>query len=124
MQLNYGQSNTLLFNISYANRAPNPVELFSDGLHHSAAIIELGDIRFEQEKALKLSLSSIHKNLFKKGDNLSISPHLSNINDFILIEPTTLDLTTRGAFPVWEYRQTDALLMGIDMDYTINITEG
>ncbi len=123
LHLNYSQSNMLLFNISYANRAPNPVELFSDGLHHSAAIIELGNIRFDQEKALKLSVSSIHENLFKSAGNLSISPYLSNIKDFILLEPNGLDLTTRGAFPVWEYIQTDALLLGVDIDYNIDITK-
>lgn len=118
----YGQQNSLLMNVSIANRAPNPVELFSDGLHHSAAIIELGDLRFNQETAIKFSLSSEHQNFFNTG-NLTISPYISNIKDFILLEPTGLDFTIRGSFPVWEYKQTDALLYGIDIDYGIDITE-
>ncbi len=122
LNFSYGESNTVLLNVSYANRAPNPVELFSDGLHHSAAIIELGDLRFDQEKALKLSLSSIHANVFNSG-NITVSPHLSSIKDFILLEPTGLELLTRGAFPVWEYKQTDALLYGVDIDYNIDITK-
>lgn len=118
----YGTQNSLLFNVSYANRAPNPVELFSDGLHHSAAIIELGDLRFDQEKALKFSLSSTHQDLFGIG-SLTISPYLSSIRDFILLEPTGLEFTIRGSFPVWEYMQTNALLYGVDIDYGVAITD-
>ncbi|WP_378179917.1 TonB-dependent receptor [Aquimarina sp. SS2-1] len=118
----YGNQNGLLFNVSLANRAPNPVELFSDGLHHSAAIIEFGDIRFDQEKALKISISSEHSDLFGFG-SLTISPHLSIINDFILLEPTGIEFTIRGSFPVWEYKQTNALLYGIDIDYGVAIAD-
>lgn len=118
----YSNQNSLLFNISYANRAPNAVELFSDGLHHSAAIIELGDLRFEQEKSLKFSLSNNTPNLFNLG-SLTISPYVSFIDNFILLEPTGVDFTIRGSFPVWEYKQTEVLLYGIDIDYDLNITK-
>ncbi|MHA7056825.1 TonB-dependent receptor [Aquimarina sp. M1] len=118
----YNDGNALLANVSFANRAPNPVELFSDGLHHSAAIIELGDLRFDQEKALKFSVSSTHQDLFGIG-SVIISPYLSKIQDFILLEPTGLEFTIRGSFPVWEYKQTNALLYGVDIDYQIDITD-
>lgn len=118
----YGNQNSFLFNVSYVNRAPNPVELFSDGLHHSAAIIELGNLDFDQESALKFSISSENEDLFGIG-NLKISPYLSLIDNFILLEPTGLDFTIRGSFPIWEYRQTNALLYGIDVDYGLNITK-
>jgi iron complex outermembrane receptor protein len=39
-------------NISLAMRNPNPLS-FSDGLHHSTGIIELGD--YDKEVAVKLS---------------------------------------------------------------------
>ncbi|GAA4276087.1 TonB-dependent receptor [Aquimarina mytili] len=122
LNYSYGNQNTLLFNASYVNRAPNPVELFSDGLHHSAAIIELGDLNFDQESALKFSLASEHENIFGIG-RLKVSPYLSLIDNFILLEPTGVDFTIRGSFPIWEYRQTNALLYGIDVDYGLDITE-
>ncbi len=118
----FSSNNSLLFNTSLANRAPNPVELFSDGLHHSAAIIEVGDLRFNSEKALKFSLSAVFSNLFNSG-TLTISPYLSVIKDFILLQPTRIDYTIRGAFPVWEYKQTDARLYGLDLDYGLRISE-
>ena len=53
--LKNGLSTTI--NLSYSTRSPNASELFSDGLHHSLATIELGDLRMKQEKGLKLLLS-------------------------------------------------------------------
>ncbi len=110
-------------NASFVNRAPNPVELFSDGLHHSAAIIELGDLRFEQEKALKFSGSYSNENFLKSKGSFIASPHVSIIDDFILLQPTGVEQTIRGAFPVWEYKQTRALLYGIDIDYKVKFTD-
>ncbi|HET8735924.1 MAG TPA: TonB-dependent receptor, partial [Pricia sp.] len=54
----------------------------------------------------------------RKGDrfNFSVQPFLQSIHDFILIEPTGVQQTIRGNFQVWEYRQTDARLLGVDMD--------
>jgi len=99
------------FNYALAQRAPNPAELFSDGLHHSAARIELGDIRIKSETSHKLMLT-YQRNFNRWG--FSLEPYANFINDFILLEPTGVELNIRGAFPVWNYRQTDARLLGVD----------
>ncbi|MEM9649304.1 MAG: TonB-dependent receptor [Bacteroidota bacterium] len=52
-----GPGDRLKFNYTLAQRAPNPSELFSDGLHHSAARIELGDLRIDSETSHKVSAS-------------------------------------------------------------------
>jgi len=101
----------LRFNYAYSQRAPNPSELFSDGLHHSAARIELGDLRIKSETSSKLS-ASLERNTNTWG--YTLSPFLNSIKDFILVEPTGVEFTIRGAFPVWSYRQTDAVLLGVD----------
>ena len=99
------------FNASYITRNPNPAELFSDGLHHSIATIELGDLSLKQENAWKFSLTAQ-----QQKDNFSwdVSPYLNRINDFIQLVPEGLEYTIRGAFPVWSYQQTNALIAGID----------
>ena len=104
----------LTLNYNLANRAPNPSELFSDGLHHSAARIELGNLRIKQEQSHRLSGSFAYNNN-QFSSNIEI--YYNIINDFVYIEPseTGFEQTTRGAFPVWEYKQTDARLMGIDL---------
>ena len=107
-------------NYAFSNRAPNPSELFSDGLHQSAARIELGDLRFEKETSQKVgvTLSRKHKNW-----SFSLAPFANYINNFLLIEPTGSIQTIRGNFPIWEYRQTDARLLGIDIDNSIALTK-
>ena len=42
-------NNTIFINHALSSRAPNPAELFSDGLHNSIARIEVGDLRFKSE---------------------------------------------------------------------------
>jgi iron complex outermembrane receptor protein len=110
----------ILFNYSLASRAPNPSELFSEGLHHSASRIELGDLRFKSEKDFKFTLT-FQKNSGKFS--FYISPFVNTINDFILIEPVRIQKDLRGSFQVWEYRQTDAQLVGFDMDASYVFSE-
>lgn len=100
-------------NLSLASRSPNPSELFSDGLHHSTGQIELGDLRLEKEKAVKISTA-----LAYASDKFAfeVNPYLNLINNFTLLEPTGLEQSNRGAFPVWQYRQVNARVMGIDVN--------
>ncbi|TMM57476.1 TonB-dependent receptor [Maribacter algarum] len=109
----YEPNNSSNFRLNYAlaQRAPNPSELFSDGLHHSAARIELGDLRISSETSHKVSLSQ-SKDFDSWG--YSVEPYVNFISDFILLEPTGVEFTIRGAFPVWTYRQTDTRLIGVD----------
>lgn len=107
------------FNYGLVNRNPNPAELFSDGLHHSAAIIELGDIRFEKETAHQLSTSL--KGTYK-AITFELAPYINSIHNFILLQPIDIAYTIRGAFPVWEYQQTNARLLGLDVDATATLS--
>lgn len=102
----------LISNLSSASRAPNPSELFSDGLHHSLSSIEFGDLQLSSEQSLKIGagLQGELKNL-----GFSIQPYFNYINNFIVLEPNGIETTIRGAFPVYSYRQTNARLYGIDI---------
>ncbi|MGF1558194.1 MAG: TonB-dependent receptor [Flavobacteriaceae bacterium] len=111
LNYDFGKDSELRFNYALSQRAPNPSELFSDGLHHSAARIELGDLRIQSEASHKVSLS-LQKSGIEWG--YEVSPYINSITDFILLEPSGVEFTIRGAFPVWAYRQTDALLLGVD----------
>lgn len=107
-----GNQNSLIFNYGLSNRAPNPSELFSDGLHHSAARIELGDLRIKQETSNRVSGSY---QFTKESVSLNFEAFYNHISDYILIEPTGTEQTIRGAFPVWTYNQTNATLFGVDV---------
>jgi iron complex outermembrane receptor protein len=110
----------LFTNYSMSSRAPNASEQFSEGLHHSASRIELGDLQFTSETAHKISLT-----LQKRGErfDFTVSPFATKINDFILIEPTGIRQTIRGNFQVWEYRQTHAQMYGLDLDASLSLND-
>lgn len=119
-QYSFGKDYDWYFNLSRAVRNPNPSEFFSDGLHHSSGMIELGDLRLEQEKSNKISTS-----LQKKWQKLkmNLNPFLNYIEDYMFLKPVGFETTIRGAFPVWEYQQTNALLTGVDFNSEWQISE-
>ena len=99
-------------NVGLATRSPNPSELFSDGLHHATGQIELGELRLDKEEAVKISttLSYASKKL-----SFEVNPYVNLINNFTILLPTGMQQTIRGTFPVWEYSQVNARLMGVDI---------
>lgn len=110
----------LLGNAGLAVRNPNPSELFSDGLHHSTGTIELGYLRIDKEKAVKLSATVLDT----EGDfTFSAMPYANIIKDYIFLQPTGAEYTIRGSFPVYAYRQTDALLAGLDVQAAWQVSD-
>ncbi|WNB17855.1 TonB-dependent receptor [Marivirga arenosa] len=100
-------------NLSWSQRAPSINELYSQGLHHSVAAIEEGDDQLLPETSLKW----IHSFQFNWNEKLklNIDAYASRINNYIYLEPEEPRLTIRGAFPVYQYRQTMASLYGTDI---------
>lgn len=119
MQQKFSEAFSVNLNYGYINRSPNPSELFSDGLHHALATIELGVLGIENETAQKALLSMTYK---KKKLSAILSGHYNAIADYILLEPSGIDQTVRGAFQVWQYRQTAANVYGIDFDWQWEIS--
>jgi iron complex outermembrane receptor protein len=119
-QYSFGNEYEWYFNISRTVRNPNPSEFFSDGLHHSSGMIELGDLRLKQEKSNKIS-TSLQKQW--KNFKVNINPFLNYIEDYMFLKPVGFETTIRGAFPVWEYQQINALLTGIDLNSEWQISE-
>jgi len=116
--------NTFLFlNLGYISRSPNPSELFSDGLHHALATIELGELRLKQERALK-NLLSIEKSI---GDfRYTLVAYWSKISDYIVLEPSAegIDQARNSAFLVRQYRQLPKVnLSGIDAEISYRFSE-
>ncbi|WP_298781643.1 TonB-dependent receptor [uncultured Polaribacter sp.] len=109
----------LLANYGLASRVPNPSELFSDGLHHSAARIETGLLTIDKEIANNF-IVSLEKSNTDFG--FVISPYYKHIKGFIQLIPVGITTTIRGAFPIWQYNQVDAQIFGVDIDVNKKIT--
>jgi len=106
-------NSSLIFNYGLSNRAPNASELFSDGLHHSAARIELGDLRIQKETSNRISGTYSYKG---EKASINIEGFFNHIQDFIYLEPSGVETTIRGSFPVWEHKQINATLFGVDLN--------
>ena len=106
---------SIFINYSLSSRSPNPSELFSEGLHHSSARIELGDLRFKSEVGQNIAVTY---EKIKKKYSLVINSFVNKINNFIFIEPVDIQQTIRGSFQVWEYKQTNARLFGADISFS------
>ena len=50
--------------------------------------------------------------------DFELNPYLNSVQNFIQLIPTGVETTNRGAFPVFEYEQVNALLYGIDAHAT------
>ena len=122
---NYIPTENLNFklNFSRTERAPNAAELFADGLHHSAAIMEEGDLSIKKEAIYNLNFSALAKANVLKGLTLEINPYLMFSDSFINQIPTDVKSTNRGVFVVWSYQQIKARIFGIDADAELKISE-
>lgn len=109
----------LLANAALAMRNPNPSELFSDGLHHSNGTIELGNLGIKKEQALKLSATLLRQH---GSFRLEATPYLNAIRDFIYLNPTGVEYTIRGTFPVYSYAQDNVVMAGLDLHTDWDIT--
>ncbi|WP_162054076.1 TonB-dependent receptor [Pontibacter pamirensis] len=101
-------------------RAPSVNELFSDGVHHSAATYEVGDPELGSEQAYNFEASVNYFGNTRLNGQLSLYHNF--INNYIYQAPLANPvLTIRGAFPAFRYRQTDATFSGVDLSLEYNL---
>lgn len=106
-------------NLGGYSRSPQVNELYSSGLHHSAAAIEYGDEFLKAERGIKW-VSTIDGKV-RERFRWEIVPHLAWVKDYIyLVADSVPELTVRGAFPVFRYIQTKAMIGGVDLETSIS----
>ncbi|NML71953.1 TonB-dependent receptor [Chryseobacterium sp. RP-3-3] len=118
-----GSNFDLKFNYAKVGRSPNVAELFSDGLHHSAGVIETGDMALKSEQGHQFNLTVDSKFSVLKGLNISVNPYLFITKNFINQVPVGIKGTIRGVFPEWAYQQIDAKMYGVDLDINWKLTD-
>lgn len=100
-------------NLGTAWRPPNINELFSQGLHHGAAAVEIGDQNLQSEKSLKWVNGLEYQG---KKSVIELTAYVNQISNYIYLNPTgETYVSLRGTFNVYEYLQANALLYGIDL---------
>lgn len=124
--LDWKASNAINIKLNYAKvgRTPNIAELFAEGLHHSAAIIEKGNMKLKNEDGHQFNLLIDTKANVLQGLDVSINPYFFMTKNFINQIPTGIQQATQvGPFPVWEYQQINAKMYGVDLDINLKVTD-
>ena len=109
----YGKKLTYKLNSSTSYRPPSPNELYSRGLHHSAAIVETGNPNLKAESGWNNHLSvggEITPNVWVsfEGFYQYYSNYIEKVTD------GETELTIRGAFPSFYFTQHKASFAGIN----------
>jgi iron complex outermembrane receptor protein len=93
-------------------RPPMPNELYSQGMHHGAASYEMGNPDLQQEVSYKGEIGLEHQQDEKL--KIGLNGYIQRVNGFINLVPSPEPIATiRGAFPFFQYEQTDAQFLGI-----------
>lgn len=107
-------------NVGMAWRAPEAVELFSNGLDHGSAFFIQGDENLRTEKGLKWTAKLEFNN---DKIYLAAEGFLQKINGFIYEMPTgEFKNTWGGFFPLFIYKQSNALFKGGDLELNYKIS--
>lgn len=112
---------TFSSNLGSAWRAPNVNELFSQGLHHGAAAVEIGDPDLNSEKSFKWVNEIAYDG---KNTRWELTAYTNQIQDYIYLNPTgETYVSLRGTFNVYEYLQANAFFYGFDLSGSYEFTD-
>jgi len=101
-------------------RAPHPIEQYSEGIHHGAAAFEKGNNTLGVERVFNSAINMT----FNQGElyQAEITVYNKYILNYIYLQPRTKPvLTIRGAFPAFDYEQTNANFTGTDIYFKIKL---
>jgi iron complex outermembrane receptor protein len=99
-------------NAGSAWRAPAPNELYSNGVHHGVGSIERGDPNLKTEQVYNLTATGVYK---IKNTTFELSGYHNQFSNFIYMNPGLQpELTIRGAYPVFNYKQANVRISGLD----------
>jgi len=110
--LDLGHGLSLATNLATAWRPPTVNELYSAGVHQSAASYEIGDPTLTKEQAYNTSASLLYSGQKLEGE---VGGYVNYIHNYLYLQPALRYIrTVRGAYPVFDYTQANALFKGLD----------
>lgn len=119
-----GAGGKISVNMSTAWRPPHVSELFSVGVHQSAASIEYGLLLDPETNEVMQNHDDLHaEQAFKLVGTyqkswdrfmVEVTPYANYILDYIHLRPRGVTRTVRGVYPYFRYRQADAFFAGVD----------
>ncbi|MEQ6885630.1 TonB-dependent receptor [Salicola sp. Rm-C-2C1-2] len=108
---------TLASNVGRGFRAPSLFELYADGQHTGVAAVQKGNQDLDAEKSLNTDLALRWRSTRTAA---SATVYRNAIDDYIYLQDTG---NNDNGLPVFRYRQTDAVLSGVELTARANVTE-
>jgi iron complex outermembrane recepter protein len=112
----------VLVNAGLSWRPPQVNELYANDVHHGAARYEVGDPELDRERALGIDVTSRHA---VRGFEAEATLHLTHFDKYIQAVPDAENptVTVRGTFPTYQFVQTDAVIVGVDLSSTLDLSD-
>ena len=107
---------TLSGNVGTAWRAPTLFELYASGPRLGEGRYEIGDATLDEERSLNLDAGLRFDGERVRGQ---LSVYRNDFEDFLFIQPTDRE---QDGYPVFEYRQAEALLTGGELSLEADAT--
>lgn len=107
------------FNSGLAWRPPSISELYSNGLHHGAAAIEVGSATLAKEQSFNNQLGAQYKT---KKMSFQLDVYHLQFQNYIYLKPNGVELTIKGAFPSYLYEQIKARYSGLDFSLAYQLS--
>ena len=98
--------------IARAWRPPTVNERYAQGVHHGTAQYELGRASLTPERSAGVEGTVRYAGAV---GSLEVAAYNNGIDGFIYLEPRAPVQTIRGAFPAYNYNQTNARLRGVEL---------
>jgi iron complex outermembrane receptor protein len=106
-------------NSGLAWRPPHVNELYAEGVHHGSATYERGNPDFRPEKAWNTNLNFQYQS---PKSTATVTLYRNAVRDFIYLNPQqSFVRTIRGTFPLYTYRQNNAVLYGLDGNFSVPV---
>jgi iron complex outermembrane recepter protein len=119
----FSEKAMLLINAGTAWRSPSVNELYSDGLHHGAASVEIGDRTLKPETAYNATAAfNWHEHEVMDAE---VSVYYNYITGFIFAKPVMPPtVSIQGAFPTFRFSQANVTLRGADFSVRRTLSRG
>jgi iron complex outermembrane receptor protein len=113
---------SLNLNVGSAYRAPSISELYIMGVHFSDNAYDIGDSTLKSERSYNSTASVTYQNKWVKA---KVEGYFNYIDNYIYEKPTLTYVTLiSGAYPIFQYTQTNAYFTGANIDATFYIWRG
>lgn len=111
--LRLAESFSLAANLGRGWRPPNAFELFADGIHGGVSAIQIGNLDLVEETNINMDLSARYQSSRFRA---VLTGFRNDFDDFIYLADTgDVQETPDGELPVFEYRQDNALIEGLEL---------